>query len=323
MSGVVATDEAAVLAELAGFDALVGGGVEVEHRLLPRPWGVQHVALAGPEDAPPIVLVHGWPQHWLAWRHVIRELSGHARVICVDLRGFGWSEAVAIPRPASVVAEHVADLVATLDQLGIDRATIVGHDWGGWMAFRLMETHPDRVSGGAGLAIVPPWLDLRAVARNWRNWSYVVPMAVAGQRIAADAGRVRWMVEVTTAVKPAWTSPDGEAAMASYLERIARPEARAMTQALYAGFVGWELRRSIVGPYSGRRGRLAVEATVLLGEHEVISKPDQWWTRTRAGELRLRRLPGVGHWMAEEDPDATANVLAEVLEAASQRKVRR
>lgn len=310
MTRIPAVDDLAVHAGLAALDPLVG--VEVEHRLLRRPWGVQHVALAGPETAPPVVLVHGWPQHWLSWRHVVRQLSDRARVVCVDLRGFGWSDAVAVPRPSSVVAEHVEDLVVTLDDLHLDRAVIVGHDWGGWMAFRLMEAHPERVAGGAGLAIVPPWLDAWAVARNARNWSYTVPMAVAGPRIAADPAKVRWMVEVTTAVKDAWTTPDGEAAMASYLERIARPEARAMTQALYRGLLGWELRRSIVGPYSGRRGRLPVEATVLLGEHEAISKPEQWWKRTRAGELRLRRLPGVGHWMAEEAPDATAEVLAEV-----------
>ena len=301
--------EDAALAELGALDHLVGSDAELEHRLLERPWGVQHVVLAGPAEAPPVLLVHGWPQHWLAWRHVIRRLRTSARVVCVDLRGFGWSDARAIPHPRSVVDEHVADLAQTLDDLDIAEATIVGHDWGGWIAFRFMEAHPELTRGGAGLAIMPPWLDVRPLARHLPSWSYVFPMAAAGNRVAARPAWVRAMVEHTTSVPTTWTTPDGRAAMASYQERIARAAAREMTRTLYAGFVGWELRRAL----AGRQSLLATEATVLLGEHETISRPDQWWRRTRAGELRLRTLDGVGHWIAEEDPDGAAAVLEEVL----------
>ncbi len=52
-----------------------------------------HVALAGPEDAPPILLVHGWPQNWWTWRKVIPALTERFRVIAPDLRGHGWTEA--------------------------------------------------------------------------------------------------------------------------------------------------------------------------------------------------------------------------------------
>ena len=54
-----------------------------------------HVAVAGPADAEPLVLLHGWPQHWYAWRRLIGPLSEHYRVYCPDLRGFGWTDAPA------------------------------------------------------------------------------------------------------------------------------------------------------------------------------------------------------------------------------------
>src|SRR5947209_14507379 len=52
-----------------------------------------HVALAGPESAPPLLLVHGWPQHWWTWRELVPRLAGTHRLIVPDLPGFGWSEA--------------------------------------------------------------------------------------------------------------------------------------------------------------------------------------------------------------------------------------
>ncbi|MFX8848730.1 alpha/beta fold hydrolase, partial [Acinetobacter baumannii] len=54
-----------------------------------------HVALAGPEDAPPLLLLHGWPQNWWLWRAIIPALASRFRVIAPDLRGHGWSEAPA------------------------------------------------------------------------------------------------------------------------------------------------------------------------------------------------------------------------------------
>ncbi len=88
-----------------------------------------HVAIAGPEDAPPIVLVHGWPQNWWAWRHVIPGLAERFRVIAPDLRGHGWSRA---PDGGYEKEQLASDLLAVLDELAIERVAWVGHDWGGW-----------------------------------------------------------------------------------------------------------------------------------------------------------------------------------------------
>ena len=67
----------------------------VTHRYVDLPGVRMHVAEAG--GGPPILLLHGWPQHWWIWRKVIPALAENHRVICPDLRGFGWSEAPAGP----------------------------------------------------------------------------------------------------------------------------------------------------------------------------------------------------------------------------------
>ena len=97
--------------------------------------GVQlNVALAGPADAPPVILLHGFPESHRTWRGIVPLLEGRFRLIMPDQRGFAGSD-----RPQDVEAYRtiviVDDLFALADALGIDRFTLVGHDWGGAVAW--------------------------------------------------------------------------------------------------------------------------------------------------------------------------------------------
>ncbi|TDT24448.1 alpha/beta hydrolase family protein [Streptomyces sp. BK208] len=84
-----------------------------------------HVAQAGTGE--PVVLLHGFPQHWYGWRRLIPLLSERYRLICVDQRGFGWSDA---PARGYDTDSRVADIIGLLDALGLDRVRLIGHDWG-------------------------------------------------------------------------------------------------------------------------------------------------------------------------------------------------
>ncbi|MCW2962572.1 MAG: hydrolase [Thermoleophilia bacterium] len=100
-----------------------------------------HVAEAG--SGSPIVLLHGWPQHWYCFRELVPELAREHRVICPDLRGLGWSDAPAGGYDVSTLAKDIEGL---LDAMNIDRAVIAGHDWGGIVAYRLGIDRPERVT---------------------------------------------------------------------------------------------------------------------------------------------------------------------------------
>src|SRR3954469_2569929 len=100
-----------------------------------------HVALAGAEAAPALVLVHGWPQHWWAWRHVIPALSARYRVIAADLRGHGWSDA---PRDGYEKEQPASDLLALLDAMSVEKVIWAGHDWGAWAGTLAALRAPER-----------------------------------------------------------------------------------------------------------------------------------------------------------------------------------
>ena len=93
-----------------------------------------NVALAGPPQAPPVILLHGFPESHRTWRALVPLLEGDLRLIMPDLRGFGATD-----KPQDVAAYTtetlVADLFALADALGIDRFALVGHDWGGAIAW--------------------------------------------------------------------------------------------------------------------------------------------------------------------------------------------
>ena len=128
-------------------------GVRHAHRTVAS--GVTlHVAEAGDPDAPAILAVHGWPQHWWLWRDVIPALARTHRVVCPDLRGLGWSG-----QPADgdfTKARFADDMLALLDLLGIERAGYLGHDWGGWAGWIAALRAPERISRLDGREHHPP-----------------------------------------------------------------------------------------------------------------------------------------------------------------------
>src|SRR5436853_2275885 len=95
---------------------------------------VLHVVEAGPEDGEAVVLLHGWPQSWYAWRRVIPALATHCRVVAPDLRGFGETSKPSTGFDTRTVG---GDIVGLMDKLAIRRAHLVGHDFGAATAYAI------------------------------------------------------------------------------------------------------------------------------------------------------------------------------------------
>src|SRR5439155_19188730 len=130
-----------------------------------------HVAEAG--TGPAVILCHGFPELWFSWRHQLGALADAGyQALAPDLRGYGRTD-----RPDGVSAydiEHLAgDVTGILDELGVRRAVVVGHDWGAIVAWHLAMTEPDRVHAVVGMSVpfaprtpLPP---LTLLSMRYRN----------------------------------------------------------------------------------------------------------------------------------------------------------
>ena len=118
----------------------------------------QHYVKAG--SGPAVMLLHGWPQTWYEWRHVIRLLEGKFTVIAPDLRGFGYSSKPASGYDAATIA---TDLAALSAHLGLKDATVIGNDWGAVFGYVYAASHPDELDG---LCLLAPYLGNRIVTNE-------------------------------------------------------------------------------------------------------------------------------------------------------------
>ena len=110
-----------------------------------------HLVEAG--EGTPVVMVHGFPESWYSWRHQIDPLTEAGfRAIAIDVRGYGRS---AIPSEieAYAMTALVGDVIAIIDDLEVDKAVVVGHDWGAPIAWNTALLRPERVLGVAGLSV--------------------------------------------------------------------------------------------------------------------------------------------------------------------------
>jgi pimeloyl-ACP methyl ester carboxylesterase len=260
-----------------------------------------HVAEAGEGDA--VVLQHGWPQHWWQWRHLIPALAERYRVICPDLRGFGWSEA---PADDDYRKETlIDDLLALLAELGIERVRYVGHDWGAFLGFVLCLRADHPVERMVLMSALPPWPppggpDLKGLA----TFAYQLPIAAPapGPFKAKVAGAMLRAGRLSD-----WTPEELDA----YVAPLRLPRGRRATTLLYRTFLLRELAPIARGKYLSRR--MSVPTRFLMGKRDLFYDPGlEKLLRLNADDIELEAVAG-SHFLAEENPELVRDRVLEFL----------
>jgi pimeloyl-ACP methyl ester carboxylesterase len=267
-----------------------------------------HVAELGPEDAPPLLLVHGWPQSWWCWRRVASLLAAEYRCLMCDLRGYGWSDAPAAGYEKERLA---ADLARLLDALELDRVGYLGHDWGAFTGFLLAFRRPERIGAFLALSIPHPWPSGHDRLNPWRlaGFAYQVPLSTPLGGCLARRG-------LTTRVLKAGASPGtfepGD--LAVYEATMGSGRGARATVAMYRSFLLRELVPIARGRYADER--LDVPTRLLVGDDDLIIRgADLRGHERNAPRLEIERVPGAGHFLPEERPELVAGRARELFAA--------
>jgi pimeloyl-ACP methyl ester carboxylesterase len=267
----------------------------VEHRFVEANGIRIHLAEAGPPDAPPVLLLHGWPQHWYMWRRVMSTLTDEYRLLAPDLRGFGWTEA---PGHGYDGETFAADQVTLLDALEIERAHVVGHDWGGWTAFLLGILHAERVDRMVVCNAPHPWSRLSpgVLLELWRSWyTWVIATPGLGRLVLERpwiARRILGSGNVGT--------PFTEEELRLYVDSFREPARADAITKLYR-YYQRAVREGVSGRW--RNERLTAPTLLLFGERDryVSTKLLPGYERF-ADDMRVELVPNSGHFIVNEKP---------------------
>ena len=280
-----------------------------EHRYIAANGARFHVASMG--DGPLIVLLHGFPEFWWAWRYQLPELAAAGwRTVAMDLRGYGGSDKT--PRgydPATLTA----DVSGVVRSLGEQQAVLIGHGWGGYVAWATATLRPAHVAALAVLSMPHPWSPSPPTQRR-RQAGHLLgvqtPALPERRLVANDAAYVETLLRRW--VGPESDFPDGEAA-ARY---------RAAMRLWPAPHCALEYHRWAVRSMARADGRrfairmaepIAVPVMQVHGgaDRTVVARAAAHSHRHVTGPHRFVRFDGVGHFPHEEVPD---RVTDEVLD---------
>jgi pimeloyl-ACP methyl ester carboxylesterase len=269
-----------------------------------------HVAVGG--SGPPVVLLHGFPQTHLMWRHVATDLAADHTVICPDLRGYGSSDKPPEVDPTTYAKRTMAaDVVAVAAALGHDRFALVGHDRGALVAIRAALDHPSTISHLASLDVLPT-LDMWSVmhgttaAIGFHLYLMAQPPGLAEQMISASADAFFGHFLDIWTNDPAAIPPDVRSA---YLAAC-----RASVPSIVADYrasAGIDVEHDQADRDAGVR--LQQPVTVLQQDwgsalgFDAVALWDAW-----APDL-VHRTVTCGHFMAEEAPAEVALAIRDLL----------
>lgn len=268
----------------------------VRHRTV-RARGVDfHVAEAGSGDDV-VLCLHGWPQHWYEWRALMPALADRHRVLALDQRGFGWSQA---PRHGYEKEELANDVLAVLDELGLERVKLVGHDWGAWIGFLLCLREPARFERYLAFNILPPWTSARALAPQlWRFWyQWLILSPVVGYRMHLSGKFVPKILVGGSVRREAWDPKT----LHAFSDTFTEPERAMAAVQMYRVFNLREAPAIMRGRYAKQRLQVPTKLVFGTGDKAINPKLLAGYER-HAEAMELELVDGCGHFIVDEMPD--------------------
>jgi pimeloyl-ACP methyl ester carboxylesterase len=298
---------------------------QLEHHFADLDEGRLHYVSRGEGD--PIVFLHGFPQFWFLWRHQLDDLGRDHAVYAPDMRGYNLSDKPKEP-DAYRMRHLLADIRGLADELEIAPFTLVGHDWGGIVAWAFALKHPDLLERLVIIDAPPPFTwnrDLRESPKQRHAVNYMIelskPSPEPEEMLAANDFSM---------IDDIMRQIGGSAARLSDDERATYHEAWAQPGALRGGLNYYRAARmgeqvaagGVPEEYATKISSQSVRVPTLViwGENDTALLPSltrglgEW-----VPELRVEIVPGAGHWVPYERPDEVNALIREFVDARGRR----
>lgn len=273
-----------------------------EHRRI-RAGNVSIHAVTGGQGFP-LVLIHGFPQTWWEWRHIMPHLARHHTVVAVDLRGAGYSD-----KPQSGYDKHTMarDVHAVMASLGYEKYAVCGHDIGAMTALALALTHRDAVTHLAVLdASQPGWSGWEKNSRQQKVWHFAFHMQRDLPELLIQ-GREREYVSAFIYDRAYDVGAHPFADIETFAQSLAQPGNLRGGLEWYRAFP-----QDHDNARAWKQDPLTIPVLALGGEHsygaQMVTMLKEFATDVKGGSIA-----GCGHWLPEERPDEVAEQLLRFL----------
>ncbi len=264
---------------------------------------------------PLLLLLHGFPEFWYSWRHQIPFLAelGY-QVVAPDLRGYNDSDK---PRTGYDIQTLLHDIVGLIHALGQEKAIIVGHDWGGALAWSFALAYPEMTERLIILNAPHPWAFLRELRtpkqlrKSWYILAFQLPWLPEYLLGRKHASAIATMLSNSSVQKEAFSAED----LKQYRDAMSKPGALTASLNYYRNLV----HRPINASTGIQPGTSITTPTLLIwGEQDIaldsaLTEGLESWVP----DLHIRRIPDSGHWVQQEKPQQVNLLLKEFCSLSS------
>ncbi|MDJ0796013.1 MAG: alpha/beta hydrolase [Calothrix sp. MO_167.B12] len=258
---------------------------------------------------PLMLMLHGFPEFWYSWRYQIPEFAPYFQVVAVDLRGYNHSDKPK-KKSAYIIDELIKDVEGIIKGLGYENCILVGHDWGGAIAWNFAHTHPEMVEKLIVLNIPHPAKfrqglnTLRQLLRSWYIFFFQLPLLPELYIKARDYKMIEKVFKGMAIDKTAFTPED----ISIFKQAAAQPGALTAMVNYYRNIFN-----SKISPQNWQK--LDIPTLMIWGENDIaLGKELTYGTQSYVNQIQIQYIPNCSHWVQQEKPNFVNEYIRNFLE---------